>query len=331
MSKTATVIGAGIAGPVAALTLSHEGYDVTLHEKRELPYAGSIHMITLTAESESALTRLGVTHSELYRFEWMPMLAEQSKGRMVSNFADRGFSSAGVVWDDLHNALAKRVDITYGSKVDYIPQTDVVVWADGIGSYGRKYLSDRQGTYGGEMLFRGLTPRDVSDMAWINYSGFVTDGEWSMVSYATWDYDGTPVRGWTLFAPMAKEPWRNTQTLTNDQSARLAEMVRPIMSDKPYGLVANATEITCAPQEIWPRVNHMTYNRDGSRHFLIGDAVGTVSPKTGIGANLAIAEASNSALSRREWDIGAVNAVNEMFALSRELIERDSPFAGIHG
>jgi 2-polyprenyl-6-methoxyphenol hydroxylase-like FAD-dependent oxidoreductase len=318
MTRTATVVGAGIAGPVAALTLQQAGWSVTVHEQNTASHAGSVHMITLDEDVVSAMRRLGVNTTELYKSGPISVEAYED-----GDLAMRVTQPPPARWDDVHHALSRHCDITYGSRVTSQPDTDIVVWADGIGSYGRDSLTHTAGGYGGEMLFRGLLPRAEHDMAWQIHNGRL-DQTWSCVTYATWDSMGNPVRGWTLFLPMEREAWADTETLTAGQRSRLAAYCAGVVTDTVAQFIARSTEITAAPQIVWPPADgRMLDVEGGQRNYIIGDAAGTVSPKTGEGANVAIREASTLTLPPQRWETKAEHALDDLLAQSR--------LSGLHG
>src|SRR5579859_8138113 len=147
--KTATVVGAGIAGPAAAINLQQQGYAVTLLEKRERSEIDSNHMLTIGDTAQQILMdQFGVKWGELFRYDDQPVRQETSNGREFS-WGETALmpSPPQACWNDLHDALASRCDITYSHHVESQPDTDVVVWADGIGSYGRKSHGGGRGTY----------------------------------------------------------------------------------------------------------------------------------------------------------------------------------------
>lgn len=330
--RTAVVIGAGIGGPVAALALDRAGYSVTLHEQRHAGARTSPHVISLTEESEEVLGSFGITRSDLYRYERQQVVWEESAGRRLGSKSKRQAEAAGVAWSDLHRELVKRCDVTWGSRIETQPDADVVVWADGVGSRGRRIHSRREGSYSGEMLFRGLCPRKASDMDWL-IMGDGLRGKWEMVSYPTWNASDAPVRGFTLFAHVSEEPWRRTETLSPEQRARLAAQFRESMHTKPHRLIRTATEITCAPQYVWPDVKRLTWTTGSRTDYLIGDAVGTVSPRTAMGANNAIREAAGiAAYTPARWDAVMTQVANEYLDESRYVIDQagGGPF-GAHG
>jgi 2-polyprenyl-6-methoxyphenol hydroxylase-like FAD-dependent oxidoreductase len=320
MTKTATVVGAGIAGPTAALNLAQQGYDVALLEKREQSDIDSNHMLTLSGQTVDTLVySVGIEWGELFRYDSQYIRRETSDGQRLADKGTNWFPTPpNVCWNDLHDALASRCDVTYGHRVESQPDTDIVVWADGIGSYGRKSHGGSRGTYAGEMLLRGSVPRSDDDMDWLTFGGS-RHGTYELVSYPSWERDGAPVRGWTLFLPVEEMPWGGTQALTSEQRDEMHRIIRPRMHDKPYELIKSTADVIAAPQYVWPPVRHMTVNRDGQREFFIGDAVGSVSPRTTMGANLAVAEGYGIGRDP-SWDSDAVPAVNEALEDSREMI-----------
>jgi 2-polyprenyl-6-methoxyphenol hydroxylase-like FAD-dependent oxidoreductase len=328
MTRTATVVGAGIAGPVAALNLQQQGYDVTILEKRDRSEINSTHMLTILPQTADMLDQLGIERDELFRYDSQFLRRESSDGRrMVDGFTRPWPTPPNVCWNDLHDALASRCDVSYGHRVASQPDTDIVVWADGVGSYGRKSHGGGRGTYAGEMLLRGSVPRSDDDMTWFTFGGS-NAGTYSMVSYPTWERDGSPIRGWTLFLPVREMPWGGTQALTPGQRDTMHRIIYPRMHDRPYDLVESTTDVIASPQYVWPPVRHMATHRDGrrmvdgftvQREFFIGDAVGSVSPRTTMGANLAVLEGCEIGRDPR-WDSDMVPAVNQALEETREFV-----------
>lgn len=324
MTKTATVIGAGIGGPAAAIMLSRKGYEVTLHEKRSGPGDfNSLHMLTLQEDTFGSLRSLGIPRRELSRYDSSGFVREISYGRRgIDNghLEDMPMDSS-VMWDDLHDALARRCTVTYGSDVTSLPEADVVIWADGVGSYGRNFFDPgRKGTYAGEMVFRGYAPRRESDMDW--YQSVSDSPGYNLVSYPCWDRDDRPMRGWTLMLNNQREPWDDTEILSASSQERLNRACRPIMHDYPYEMVSTSVETTGSPQLTWARASQAVYRHHGSLHYILGDALGTVTPRTALGANIAVMEALAVASTPASiWEKSIVGDVNRALEMSREYIE----------
>lgn len=328
--RTATVVGAGIGGPAAALTLANAGWDVTIREARQPADLNSVHLLELSGDVLDRLTSdYGIPRASLVIEHIAAVQAGDAYG-MRGDAAFRGDAGPEVRWLDLHNALASRCDVQYGSRVTTQPGTDLVVWADGVGSTGRA-LHDpgRRGTYAGEMLIRGETPRRASDDTWLNLIDLESQ-TWQMVTYPTTGPDGQPLRGWTMFAPMA-EPWDDTEELTPGQRDALCDTYRPVMSPQTFALLRDATHIQASPQLTWPPVERLRFTDDGQPNVMIGDACGTVSPRTTMGANLALMEATTLAgPPSARWDAYMSGLVNDVLKLSRAIIGT-SGLTGIHG
>lgn len=325
MKRTATVVGAGIGGPVAAIMLDRAGYEVTLHEARKGPEDfNSLHELTLDEDTFGSLLKLGIARKEISRYSESPFVSERSYGREGMQVPWASSRSqpmdTNVMWDDLHDALVKRCTVTYGSHVDSLPDTDVIIWADGVGSYGRRVFSERVGTYAGEMLFRGYAPRKDSDMTW--YMSASRTPAYQMVSYPCWDRSNAPQRGWTIMLNNQHEPWGDTEILTPAQQDRLNRACRPIMHDTPYELVSTSVETTGSPQLVWTPARQAVYQHEGKLNYLLGDALGTVSPRTSLGANLAVSEGMRvTRLIPGKWDNETLREVNFALRESREYIQ----------
>lgn len=320
---TATVVGAGIGGPIAALMLERQGYDVTLHEQRNGPAGfNSLHVLTLQDETKQGLLDMGLKSRDLFRVQENYMTKEQSDGpRLASQWTSPWPlpANTNVMWNDLHDALVKRCTVTYGSRVSEVPDTDLTVWSDGVGSFGRETFSSRKGTYAGEMVFRGYVPRQESDITW--YMSQSVHDAYQMVSYPCWDRSGNTKRGWTLMLKSRRELWDDTEILSVSQQDSLNRFCRDIMHATPYRLVSESEETTGSPQLIWPDVRQAAYRHNGQLQVIMGDALGTVSPKTAMGANMAIMEGlSLTAGTLRAWNTATVSEVNNALQLSKEYI-----------
>lgn len=145
--KTATVAGAGIGGPIAAIMLDRAGYQVTLHEQRSGPADfNSLHVLTLQEDTKQGLLDLGLS-KRIFPFGETPFMQEISDGSRLRDSHTLPWPmpmATNVMWDDLHDALAARCTVTYGSRVNADPGTDVTVWADGVGSVGRNHRGQRE-------------------------------------------------------------------------------------------------------------------------------------------------------------------------------------------
>lgn len=323
---TITVAGAGIAGPTAALALANRGYDVTLFERRMPGDFDSLHMMWLDEDTQAVLMNgLGIPQRELYRYTaaQQPIYKEMTIGGDVVNHAGVPYSPPGgespeCQWNDLHDALVKRCTVQYGHAVTTQPQTDVVIWADGVDSFGRRTHSSRRGTYGGEMIIRGAKPRKASDMTWYMSSDMMH--AYDLVSYPCWERDGSLVRGWTLFLK-CPQLWDGTHTLSASEQDFVLSTAKEVMSRDAFGSIDGSTGLIGSPQLEWPNLKHLYINQNGQAEFFIGDALGSVSPRTTRGANDGTQEGYTLAqLNHRqvgEWDAEWVRKVNDVFAESR--------------
>jgi hypothetical protein len=120
---------------------------------------------------------------------------------------------------------------------------------------------------------------------------------------------------------MAREITTHTVTLTADQRYRFASYLarRPNADNTTLDYVGSADEITVAPQLVWSPVDHVVFNDHGQYECVIGDANGSVSPRTTMGANLAIQEAAGL-LSGNWSEPNAVDEINQVLATSRDMI-----------
>lgn len=327
--QDATIVGAGIAGPMAAIALSDAGHRITIADQRQPNEFRSLHMISLDDDVLDILSEHGIQSDEITRPEvrdGMPRYMTDCNGEDEhTRFA--GNIPPGVVWDDVHNALVRRVGVLYGHRITGRPSTPIVVWADGVGSTGREMDYPETGNYAGEMLFRGLSPRVREDLGWYNVAE--ADDSWEMVSYPTWDETGMPLRGWTLFTNVTRKPWDGTENLNGSQADKLIRRLSPL-SHTPMRLISTAKEIKASPQYVWSGIRSLTRRTPNGIEYLIGDAIATVSPRTASGANLAIREAASiTTMSAAQWDRTFTRLAKRTQSLSAALLNVHLP--GIHG
>src|SRR5580698_7457396 len=99
--RTATIVGAGIGGPVAAIMLSRAGYDVTVHEARASEREfNSLHQLTLNSATIGILLDLGISERELFRYEESDFIRETSDGTRLAHRESRWDPwQRNVMWD----------------------------------------------------------------------------------------------------------------------------------------------------------------------------------------------------------------------------------------
>lgn len=267
MSATVSIIGAGITGPAAALTLAKAGHDVTVYEQRPADALYSAGILGVTDGNWSRLSREGVP---------MDMV------ELPNDFRDYSTMPAGikdmspfryVAWVDLHTLLT-RTAMEYGAKFRFETRADAskmdteyVFDAGGIWSASKRL----QSTYSGYAIYRGTSRIDISD-GFIVYhdvpSGYFTAGH---TRYGA---------SWAFFLPRYEPMHHRTVSTAHVPSEvrYLPKELRRIVQATPDMIVSFMSD--------WD-VPH-TFHDSTWRHFTIGDANGPVRPVTTSGANLAV-------------------------------------------
>ena len=265
MSRVA-IIGAGIAGPAAALTLAQHGHTVDVYERRNESDLHSFGVIGITNENWNALTELGMVAHE-YNHSYSVYGGDTTE-----------WNGHYVEWTNLHNALitaARTVGAAFhfGTEYDYndFSQHDYVVVAAGVGFAGHVSTPD----YSGYVVYRGL-------------SNLPTDYDWLSVSDAEkrWNFKLAHTdngAAWELYSHLPKPRPMGTTTIDAINPAAYDGLPAEFI---PF--ITNSKEMFRAAISDWDVPESMFI----SWHTVsIGDANGAMRPHTGMGANLGISEA----------------------------------------
>lgn len=259
----ANIIGAGIAGPMAAITLRRHGYEVDVWEQRALQDLRSDGVLGITPESWSLLQEVGT----------------DAPSRSLS---ESGHDLDGLVWTDLHQSLAKRAE-ELGARFHFgksftSKTTDLTVWATGVGS--AKQVTDSH--YTGYTIIRGLAYQ-LSGETWTEIDGREPDGtNWYLMAadIAT----GTSV-AW--FVPRENPTFRTTYSVEDPHEIK-------DLPTRWTRMLETVPQWQIVPMSDWDVPSKMIHAQPGSTPIVrIGDANGQLRPMTAMGANLALAEASD--------------------------------------
>lgn len=264
--STVKIIGAGITGPMAALTLARAGHAVTVFEQRPADALHSAGILGITEQNWRLLQKYGVS---LHR-----ALPDRTYRDVGQGMAQSPFHL--IVWTDLHNAITDAA-MDAGATFHYKTRADVahvradyVFDAGGIVSAARRKLPNR---YIGSFIYRGISERKFGE-AFTTYKlpnkqGFIDIGH---------TYEG---HGSWAMGVRRPQPEHFGTTFTDKPPAEAG------MLPREYYRVVHATpEIMVLPQSSWtvaPALNNPQWTR-----FTIGDANGPVRPITTSGANLGL-------------------------------------------
>ena len=259
------IIGAGIAGPMAAITLAESGCEVDAYDSRA----------AADLRSDGVL---GITHEA-----WSVLMEHQVGGvvtRQLPNGGDADYHY--IVWTDLHTSLVERAvelgaTFHYGETLtDEESTADLTIRSTGVGS-ARQVSHPR---YSGYVIVRGLAYQ-FSGSAWTSLRSESEGGPWLFSAGDT--RDGSSIE---FFVPRKDVTLRTTYSSEPPlEAARLPLRWRRLVETVPTFQIA--------PMSDWDVPEHMI-NASGDHTVIrIGDANGQLRPQTSMGANLAILEGAN--------------------------------------
>ena len=296
-SKQATVIGAGIAGPAAAIALARQGHQVDVYERRGRGDLWSAGTVAVTTENFARLSRLGMDVTRLPHLpagapaftEYCTTDCDLKAQPQQTLDRDEWTTQFNIVrWVDMHDAL-----VSYGEQlgVNYhwrsngdSPETAINVHAQGV-KYAHHHSSF---DYAGYSVFRGVIQAEPRpDFGWFSVRhqekeftlnvGQALPGEFSWMFYLR-EPD----------APMDTEYLQaGSKRLTMVQEA-----ASRLLIPHTAGLIHATGQIQATPVGDWkvPEMaswNGRDYGGQGT-HFDIGDGIVPVRPHTTMGANLGI-------------------------------------------
>jgi 2-polyprenyl-6-methoxyphenol hydroxylase-like FAD-dependent oxidoreductase len=259
----ANIIGAGIAGPMAAITLRENGFAVDVWEKREAHELYSHGILGITDESWDILLTHGTDAAK--------------RNLPISGHGDLD----GLVWTDLHITLSERAtrmgaNFHYGQTFNGV-HTDITVSSTGVGS--AKEVTTPH--YTGYTIIRGLASQ-LSGHAWSDMNYKTAEGTpWYFMAGDI--PDGTSV---AMFVP------RSAPTLRTTYSTDMPEELRALPREW-RALVKTVSEWQLVPMSDWDVPTRMVRKNGSTPIVRIGDANGQLRPMTAMGANLALSEASD--------------------------------------
>lgn len=339
-TRTALVIGAGIAGPVAAMALRKAGIEPIVYEAYPSSADGIGGMLTLAPNGLDALGIVGA--DEAVRAVGLPMtrtVVADGRGRRIGTFAGLAglppsqAMSRPDLYRCLHDqAVARGISIEYDKRLAGVEDTptgvtaqftdgstvqgDVLIGADGIRSTIRTLIDpDAPRPTHVPLLNFGATA-DIAVAAEPETTYFVF-GRRAFLGY--WAQPD----GRTAWFSNLPHPEPTSLTQAREQPvAHWLDMLREASADDSPGreliIHTSADQLTALGSiEILTAVPH--WHR--GRMVLIGDAVHAPSPSSGQGASLAVESAVQLARCLRDIpDVSAAFATYER--LRRPRVEK---------
>ncbi len=302
--KKILIIGAGISGLSLAINIEKLNIPFRIIEKQSKWNKKGLAM-TIQGEGLNSASSMGIL-DEINKQGTKRNLAKiyNNKGKVLKQFTPNSSDNSFIVQrDTLHEALRSKLsNIEMGLSVSSINKKensiniifsdgnsdsfDLVVGADGINSSTRNYLLTSQNT------------TDNPSASTVRYSGSVLWGITLEKKYSeiieVWDKNRMcafyPVQGKTVVSFFKQAP----ASFTSSKEER-ASHIKKYFSTVSNCLIQEV--ISNLPEEIF--FDHVRYTRpakwNNGRITLIGDACHSLSPLSGLGANLAMADAEGLA------------------------------------
>lgn len=339
----ALIIGAGLAGPVAAMALQQAGIDAVVYEAYERDAVGVGAFLTLSVNGVDALRAIGLDGLVTGLGHPTPRMALYNhKGRRLGEFGTsgtrtRGFGSSTVGRSDLYRALRdealrRGVEIVHGARLRDAEPTgagvrarftdgrtaegDLLIGADGLRSRTRLVIDPA-----------APAPRYVP---LLNAGGFARGlslpGERGLMHmvfgrrcFFCWIAVGDDEVWWFANPPQPTELTREQLAAITPDEAR-ARLRALLAGDAGPALAV--IDRTARIEYGWPTYDLPrlpVWHRN--RMIVIGDAAHTAAPSSGQGAAMAFEDAVQLARCLRDRpDVPAAFAAYER--LRRERVER---------
>ena len=332
----AVVVGAGLAGPVAAMALRRAGIDASVYEAYRRDAVGVGAFLTLSANGLDALRAIDLDGLVAALGHPTPrMLMHNHRGRRLAEFGAPGSRTVGR--SDLYRALRdealrRGVEFVHGARLTGAETTDDGVtarFADGRTAHGDLLV----GADGLRSRVRALidpaapAPRYVP---LLNAGGFARGlrlpdepGVMQMMfgrrCFFCWIVVGEDEVWWFANPPQPVEPSREELAAIGPDEAR--SRLRALLAADP-GPATRILDHTARIEYGWPTYDLPSvpvWHRD--RMIVIGDAAHTAAPSSGQGAAMAFEDAVQLARCLRDLpDVPAAFRAYER--LRRDRVER---------
>ncbi|MEV6487017.1 NAD(P)/FAD-dependent oxidoreductase [Actinoplanes sp. NPDC051633] len=308
MTKTAVVIGGGIAGTVAAIALHRAGWEPEIHEARAEDADERGAFLTLAENGLAALRLLGLDPAEVMAagYPTPRLLLGNGAGRHLADLPLGGSGTDGTTTTtirrgDLYAALRAAavedgIPIRYGHKLAGLDggvatfangdraAGDLVVGADGLHSRTRKILDPGAPgpRYLGVLNVAGFTAGPID--ADLDPTPGVVHMTFGRRSFFGWSLDPAG-SAWWFANPPAKRPHTGAPPAGYRQT-----MIDLFAGDAtPAAAIIRATPEVLGPWNTYDLPRVPVWHDD--RTVLLGDAAHAASPSSGQGASMAIEDA----------------------------------------
>lgn len=282
----AVIIGAGIAGPAAALALASAGHEVLVMERRSPNDLWSDSTIAITTGNIRQLESLGMKLSYLPAGS-LALNVDLGHGGEVTR-SDWTTRFNIVIWGALHEALVsagEKLGVRYLWRQNgVIPPADLVVHAQGV-----RYAAHHSSFAYAYRVYRGTLFGDA-DPYWLSLHTARKDVVLNIGSVGT-------QRSWMLYLHDEEDTAAATEVITGSRREALFARARDLLPEGYAEIVTSTrSEIQSSPVGDWTMPRLLSWkgsSYDDPSHDLhvdIGDAVAPVRPHTTAGANLGIAE-----------------------------------------
>ena len=340
-TRTAVVIGGGIAGPVTAIALHQAGIDATVYEAYTTAADGVGGMLGLAPNGLDALAAVGLDHAVRALAQPVSaMVIHSGTGKPLARFADpAGTPILHVIWRaDLYRALHEEASrrgiriehghrfvraedtgdgVTAGFADGSAARADILIGADGVRSTVRSLIDPTAPAprYTGLLGFGAWTTE--ADVA-------ATKDDYHMIfgKKAFFGYQASRDGRISWFANLPRgEPLTLRQARENPAERWLDVLRDAFAGDRtPAAAILGHTDparlTVVGALEIMPTAP--VWSR--GRIVLVGDAVHVPSPSSGQGASLAIEGAVE--LARCLRDLPPEQAFNAYENLRRDRVTR---------
>jgi len=340
MTKTALIIGGGIAGPVTAMALQRAGISATVHEAFDRTADGVGVFLSLATNGLDVLRTLDLLDAVRDTGFATPRMVITMDGRRLAEFEHGGALADGTVAHTVRRAglytalrdeaLRRGIAIEYGKRLtaaETRPDGTVVArFDDGTEATG-DLLIGADGLHSVTRTLIDPTAPSPRYLGMLNTGGYArgvrVDGEVGVMRMAfgrrcffCWIPmpDGDV---WWFANPQAeRDPGRSattTQVWRDELTALFAD------DEFPAAELIAATDELAPPWATYDLPKVPVWHRD--RMVIVGDAAHAVSPSSGQGASMAMEDAITLAKCLRDIpDVPAAFAAYE--ALRRPRVER---------